>query len=87
MFVNLMAAIKARGFHSYEVARAVHMSESRFSRCLSGRGDFEPEERKRIAQFLNVSEKWLFEINVHLPLWTSRVVSGPAPIAARAKGA
>jgi hypothetical protein len=59
-FPNLVWAIRDRRMAHYEVARRVAMEPTHFSRCLSGRLDFAPHERKRIAEILGFHEGWLF---------------------------
>jgi hypothetical protein len=60
-FPNLLAAMAAKGKRHYETARAVRMSESRFSRCLRGLEDFSRGEREKIAEFLGRPARWLFK--------------------------
>jgi hypothetical protein len=59
-FPNLCWAMANSRLTHYHVATAVHMSETRFSRCLSGRAKFLPEERKRLASHLSYPAEWLF---------------------------
>lgn len=71
MLINLAVAMKAKGLKHYVVAQAAGMTESGFSRALHGRGTFGPNEKKRIAEFLNADEGWLFATLARIP--------GPAP--------
>jgi hypothetical protein len=50
---------------------SVNMSESKFSRCLSGRAKLSPEERKKLAKHLGFPLAWLFQ-QVSPPPRTSR---------------
>ena len=47
------------------------MEPTRFSRCLSGRLDFAPHERKHISGLLGIDESWLFSQPVPRPLTTN----------------
>ena len=59
-YPNLIWAIGQRRYAHYELARAADMTESRFSRCLSGRFEFSDEERRKIGALLGYSRDWLF---------------------------
>lgn len=59
-FPNLAWAIAERHLAHYQVAASAAMSESRFSRCLSGRIEFTPEERLAVANTLGYPSNWLF---------------------------
>jgi hypothetical protein len=60
-FAHLAWAIANRRLPHYEVARRTAMEPTRFSRCLTGRFDFAPHERKRLAELLGYDEQWLFQ--------------------------
>ncbi len=68
---NLARAIAEREATGYQTAAAAKMTESAFSQGLNGRRFFFPEQRKRIAEFLNLQERWLFA-----PLWPPSVRAG-----------
>lgn len=70
-FPNLVWAIRDRRLAHYDVAHRVRMEPTRFSRCLSGRLDFAPHERRLISELLNIDEKWLFSQPVPRPLTTN----------------
>jgi len=59
-FPNLVWAIEEIRLRHYELADSVGMSAFRFSRCLRGRSDFDPIERRRIAAAFRYAEAWLF---------------------------
>lgn len=67
MFVNLVVAIKRRGFHAYQVAQQVGISESKLSRAINGRQELSPEEKQQIGNVLAVSPTWLFKESVNMP--------------------
>jgi hypothetical protein len=69
-FPNLVWAIRDRRLAHYEVAHRVRMEPTRFSRCLSGRFEFAPHERKRISESLGMDESWLFTQPLPRPLTT-----------------
>jgi hypothetical protein len=60
-FPNLSWAIARQHRAHYRAALEAGMSESRFSRCLSGRSQFAPEERRKLATCLGYAETWLFQ--------------------------
>jgi hypothetical protein len=60
-YPNLVWAIGRRRLAHYEIAAQVNMSESRFSRCLTGRAPFSTEERQRLASCLLYPVSWLFQ--------------------------
>jgi hypothetical protein len=60
-FPNLVWASSHDRLANYQVAAAAKMSESRFSRCLSGRAEFSEKERIRLANCLGYPEAWLFQ--------------------------
>jgi hypothetical protein len=65
-FPNLVWAIRNHRMAHYQAAAKADMSESRFSRCLSGRAEFSSEERRKIGNCLGYPETWLFK-EVSLP--------------------
>ncbi len=75
-FANLLAVMAAKGKKQYETARAVGMSESRFSRCLRGIQDFSFEEQQKIAQFLGRPGHWLFK-QIRLPRDGAKKIAVP----------
>lgn len=83
-FPNLVWALRDRRLAHYQLAMRLGMEPSRFSRCLTGRFDFAPHERKRIGELLAIDESWLFSQPVPRPLTSkgrpgvSRF--GPSPI-------
>ena len=60
-FPNLAWAARQNGLTHYRVAAGIEVSESKFSRCLTGRLDFTDEEREKLASFLNYPVSWLFQ--------------------------
>ncbi len=61
IFPNLSWACSEARLANYEVAAATEISESRFSRCLSGRFEFTQEEKVKIAKCLGYPNTWLFQ--------------------------
>jgi len=59
-YPNLVWAISDRRLAHYELAQRADMEPSRFSRCITGRFDFTPNERTRISEVLSLDESWLF---------------------------
>jgi len=80
MLVNLSWKIRALGMKNYEVANRASMSESKFSRALSGRTYLSPVEQARIAAALGVEDStWLFKQFASVP----RSYTCDEPVAAR----
>ncbi len=59
-YPNLAWAMSNRRLPNYRVAALADLSESSFSRALSGRREFTPAERERIAAILGFPSAWLF---------------------------
>jgi hypothetical protein len=60
-YPNLAWACSQARLANYEVAARAEMSESRFSRCLTGRFEFSEEEKNRLAKCLGYPSSWLFQ--------------------------
>jgi hypothetical protein len=59
-YPNLCWAIQRRRLAHYEVAAAIIVDPSRFSRCLNGRAEFAPHEQARLSELLGFDAAWLF---------------------------
>jgi hypothetical protein len=59
-YPNLAWAMRNRRLPNYRVAALAELSESSFSRAISGRREFTPEERERVAAVLGFPSAWLF---------------------------
>ena len=65
---NLRWKIETLGLRNYEVAGAVKLSESKFSRALAGRSALSDSERSRIAETLGcLDHTWLFREFTFVP--------------------
>ena len=64
-YLNLAWAIRQQG-SQFRFALQLGESESWLSRRLTGRVDFSPEDRKRVAQALGYPEPWLFQTTTPL---------------------
>jgi hypothetical protein len=60
-YPNLAWACSQVRLANYEVAAQAEMSESRFSRCLTGRFEFSEEEKNKLAKCLGYPASWLFQ--------------------------
>ena len=60
-FPKLLWAASQRRLVQYELAAAVQMTETRFSRCLSGRAKFSDNERVGLEALLGYPAAWLFQ--------------------------
>jgi hypothetical protein len=59
-FANLVWAMREKGLPNYRVAQGVGMTETAFSKALTGRSAFSPDQRYAIARLLGFSAVWLF---------------------------
>jgi ribosome-binding protein aMBF1 (putative translation factor) len=59
-YPNLIWAIEQRRLAQYELAKAIGITESRLSRCLSGRLKFSDKEQRKLSGLLRYGEDWLF---------------------------
>lgn len=53
-FPNLYWAMAEHRLAHYQAAAEIGMSESKFSRCLTGRAKFSLEERQKLASYLGL---------------------------------
>ena len=60
-FPNIHWALSERRIAQFQLADAIGWGESKFSRALSGRVEFTPEERMKIAEVLGFPEPWIFQ--------------------------
>jgi hypothetical protein len=60
-FPNLVWAIGECRLAHYQAAAEAGVSETRFSRCLSGRAEFSQQEKEKLATFLAYPVAWLFQ--------------------------
>ena len=77
-FPNLVWALRDQRLAHYQLAVRLGMEPTRFSRCLNGRFEFAPHERKRIGELLGIDESWLFLQPAPQPL-TAMGKTGVAP--------
>ena len=62
MYPNLKLELWRRGLRQNRLARMLGIDESLLSRIVNGYREPDAELRARIANALNSSEKWLFEV-------------------------
>jgi hypothetical protein len=55
-FPNLVWAAGQNRWAHYQIAAFADMSESRFSRCLSGRADFSSEEQRKLSMLSGIPQ-------------------------------
>ena len=67
MFVNLKAALAARGIRQVDLAIRIKRSSGYLSEVIAGRAKPEPHIRTRIAEILNADETWLFSTSFRVP--------------------
>lgn len=60
MFVNLKLSIWQSGIRQNRMAQALNMDEALLSKIINGFREPTPGQRKRIAEFLQQDEEWLF---------------------------
>jgi transcriptional regulator with XRE-family HTH domain len=80
MYPNLKLQIFKLGIRQNQIARELKLCESQLSKIINGYREPSENERKLLAQFLNVEEGWLFEQhkNILTPQSTSLSAAGGA---------
>ena len=61
MYPNLKLQIFRKGIHQYQLARALNLDETVLSKIIRGNREASDAQRKLLADYLQVSENWLFE--------------------------
>ena len=61
MYPNLKLQIFRLGTHQNHIARALGIDESVLSKIIRGYRQPSQQQRRQLAEFLKVEEKWLFE--------------------------
>ena len=67
MYINLKAAIMARGIRQQDLALRISGSDSYISHLIAGRRRPPLHIRKRISRILNADEDWLFSTSFRVP--------------------
>lgn len=60
-YPNLRAMMFHRKVRLFELAAVLRMSDGALSMRLTGRYEFAPHERNRLAEYFSVSSDWLFQ--------------------------
>ncbi len=63
MYLNIKLCILQSGFRQNRLAQAIQMDEGLLSRIINGFREPTPTQRRRIAEFLQQNEEWLFTPN------------------------
>lgn len=61
MYLNLKLQLFKLGIHQNRLARDLGMDETALSKIINGYREPSEKQRKLLADFLRVEEKWLFE--------------------------
>jgi transcriptional regulator with XRE-family HTH domain len=61
MYPNLKLQVFRRGIHQYQLARALSLDQTVLSKIIRGYREPSDAQRKLLADYLQVSEAWLFE--------------------------
>ncbi len=61
MYPNLKLEIFKRGMRQNQLARLLGLNEAILSKIINGYREPSVEQRKQLADFLQVEERWLFE--------------------------
>jgi transcriptional regulator with XRE-family HTH domain len=61
MYPNLKLQIFKLGIRQNQIARELKLCESQLSKIINGYREPSMDERKLLAEYLNVEEDWLFE--------------------------
>ena len=62
MNLQLKTALLKKGIRQIEMAKAIDLDPSKFSKIVNGWLEAKPEERKAIAEFLDKPENEIFPI-------------------------
>ena len=60
MYLNIKICILQQGLRQNRLAQAVHLDEALLSKIIHGFREPTPTQRKRIADYLQRDEEWLF---------------------------
>jgi transcriptional regulator with XRE-family HTH domain len=61
MYPNLKLQVFRKGIHQYQLARALSLDQTVLSKIIRGYREPSEAQRKLLANYLQVSETWLFE--------------------------
>lgn len=61
MYLNLKLQLFRLGIHQNRLARELGIDETALSKIINGYREPTERQRKQLADFLRVEEKWLFE--------------------------
>ncbi len=61
MYLNLKLQLFKLGIHQNRLARELGIDETALSKIINGYREPSETQRKELADFLGVEEKWLFE--------------------------
>lgn len=61
MYLNLKLQLFKLGIHQNRLARELGIDETALSKIINGYREPSQTQRKQLADFLKVEEKWLFE--------------------------
>jgi transcriptional regulator with XRE-family HTH domain len=61
MYLNLKLQLFKLGIHQNRLARKLGIDETALSKIINGYREPSETQRKQLADFLGVEEKWLFE--------------------------
>jgi transcriptional regulator with XRE-family HTH domain len=61
MYLNLKLQLFKLGIHQNRLARELGIDETGLSKIINGYREPSETQRKQLADFLRVEEKWLFE--------------------------
>jgi transcriptional regulator with XRE-family HTH domain len=61
MYANIKLQIFRKGIHQNQLARALAMDETLLSKIIRGFREPSEVQRKKLADYLDANEQWLFE--------------------------
>jgi transcriptional regulator with XRE-family HTH domain len=61
MYPNIKIQIFRKGIHQNQLARILGMDETLLSKIIRGYREPSEAQRKQLAEYLQVSEQWLFD--------------------------
>lgn len=61
MYANIKLQIFRKGIHQNQLARTLGMDETLLSKIIRGFREPSEAQRKKLAEYLEANEQWLFE--------------------------
>lgn len=79
MYTNLKLFLWRARIHQNRMARDMQMDEAVLSRIINGYREPTPDQRVKIARYLNVEQDWLFVRDVEIEKREGKIVAQDFP--------